>query len=211
MWAIPLTALGVFIILNLLRNKEEARRRRPPLRESRPEDADEPSGRRQEPVTDFDRYLQDFQRRRRATERGEQRPRLQPPVRRDQTAQSRPRRANTASSRPSAPRASVDAPLARQSTARPLQTDVIPYALPVNEPTSLLPAALAPIPVTPATAFPVIPTAPPVARGAGTTSMLRPGVAQGSFKALLQSRQNLRSAIILREILDPPLSKRRRM
>jgi hypothetical protein len=210
-WAILLTAVGVFILLNLFRNKEEARRRRPPARGPRPIDADDPSGRRQEPVTDFDRYLQDFQRRRRTSGTGEQKPRPQPPVRPAQPVQNRPRRAAPESERRSPTRSSVDSPLARQSASGPLQTEVIPYAIPVGELAPPPRVTLEPIRIVPAKAFPVTPPAPRAARGVGAAPLPRPVAKDESFLALLQSRQTLRNVIILREILDPPLSKRRRV
>jgi len=207
-WAILLVVVGAFILMNLFRNKEEARRRRPPLRETEPEDTDNPPRQQKEPLTDFDRYLQDFQRRRQGREGGGGRPRPKPAPRPAQPAESRARRpAPIPAQRPA--RSTVDAPLLHRPT--PAEDEVIPYAIPIGIPAT--PARAMPVVVSaaPVQAFPVTPAGAPAARGVGAVRSPRPAVKRDSFLALLASRQTLRNVIILREILDPPLSKRQRM
>jgi hypothetical protein len=207
-WAILLTVVGAFILMNLFRNKEEARRRRSPLRETGPDEEDNPPRQQQEPLTDFDRYLQDFQRRRQGREGGGGKPRPRPVPRPIQSVESRARRASSGSER-RPPRSTVDAPLPRRPTAA--GSEAIPYAIPVETPA--IPARAIPVvvPVAPAPAFPATPSGAPAARGISVARSSRPVAKVYSFLGLLQSRQTLRNLIILREILDPPLSKRRRM
>jgi hypothetical protein len=206
-WAILLTVVGAFILMNLFRNKEEARRRRPSVREIGPEDEDKPPRQQPEPLTDFDRYLQDFQRRRQGREGGPGRPRPRPAPRPIQSPENRARRAAPASER-RPQRSTVDAPLPRRPTTA--DAEVIPYAIPVETPAILARAIPVVIPVAPAPAFPATPAGAPAARGVGGVRSTRPAAQAGTFLGSLQSRQTLRNLVILREILDPPLSKRRR-
>src|ERR1700736_2238034 len=98
-WAILLTAAGVFILLNLLRTKEESRRRGPP-QGGAPVAEDNPQARREPPMTDLDRFLQEVHRRRVAAE-GEE-PREDRPVRPVERVTIPPRRPTpTSTSRPS--------------------------------------------------------------------------------------------------------------
>jgi hypothetical protein len=204
-WAVILTSAAVFIVLNLLRNKDEARRRPPVRRETESTDDDAPPSERRQPITDFDRYLQDFQRRRQAKDGGQQRPKPQPVARLAQPIDRRTRRpAPVPVARPAA-RSTVDAPLSQRPA--PSRNEPIPYAIPVDEapPPRAIPAPTS----VPIAAFPTVPVAA-TARAIGQAGIARPKVRSDSFVALLQSKQSLRNIMILREILDPPLSKRRR-
>jgi hypothetical protein len=200
--AILLTAAGAFILLNLLRSKEEARRRRPVQGSAREQD-DNPERKRQAPVTDLDRFLQEVHRRRRQAEGEEATPQprvepvivVRPPARPDRVGPIPGRR----------PARSRERQPARRSDAAAFEA--IPVAIAVEEPRSA--ARSGPEPS--ATVFPASPPALPAVRAVQSVEASRSGARRGkSFFALLNSRQALRDAIVLREILGPPLCKRDR-
>jgi hypothetical protein len=207
-WAILLVAAGAFILLNLLRNKEEMRRRHPPVQGRARGTEDNPDGTRQAPVTDLDRFLQEVHRRRRVAEGEESGAQ---PVRRPVESPASPRRSTPAPvprayPGPSrrAPR-SGERPTARRPSAAPVE--VIPLAIPVEDPASRSWARSGPEPS--ATVFPASPQPLPAVRAVQSVEASRSPARKGnSFLALLNSRQALRNAIVLREILDPPLCKR---
>jgi hypothetical protein len=192
-WVVPVM-LGIWFLIQLIRKTDEERRSReraansdrPPLRPRRP------------PAGDIDRFLEEVNRRRRqATERRpgtteEVRPVVATPVTRPGPG-ARPRPApRLQPTRQSPPRGAVpQPPLAEVVVA-------VPVAVPATGLQRLAPAPTAPPPpeppLVPGTATKVSPPADPVVL----------------LKTLLQSPQNLRAAILLRVILDPPLCRRRR-
>jgi hypothetical protein len=103
---------------------------------------------------------------------------------------------------------SGEKPSSRGTVASPLQEDVIPLVIAVEEPASRSQVQFGTDPS--ATAFPSSP--PPLAAVRAVQSVEAPGSKarqNKSFLALLSSRQALRDVMILREIFDPPLCKRR--
>jgi hypothetical protein len=199
-WAVVLFAGGVLILLNIIRNREEIRRRQTSPREA----GDDPSSRREPPATDLDRFLREVHRRRRtAQEEGAPRRESPPPVR-------EPRPAPQPFSRMSAPPPrrplrSEDRPPSRRPSAPPIQTEVIPLVIPVDDPGPGTQRRLAaqgmPVEFPPSQAAP--PSSPSTAATIRATSQRRAAIV-----ALLGNPQALRNAIILREIFDPPLCKR---
>jgi hypothetical protein len=207
---ILLIAAGTFILLNLLRSREETRRPRPPVRGGARSESEDPQERRQPPLTDLDRFLQEVHRRRTAEEADAK---AEPPPRRTDPEQVSPRRSMPEPvarvSLPPTRRSprSGDRPTSRRSGAPTAREEVIPLAVAVEETTARSRAQSGPEPS--ATAFPSSP--PPIPTVRAVQSVAAPG-AKGrqdkSFLAFLSSRQSLRNAVILREIFDPPLCKR---
>jgi hypothetical protein len=209
-WTILLIAAGTFILLNLLRSREETRRQRPPVRGASPSDADDSQSRKQAPVTDLDRFLQEVHRRR--TSEGAEivavTPARRPTPERGSTRSSAQDPATRAALPPSrrSLRSGERIP-SRRSGASEAQAEAIPLAIAVEEPTSRsrVPPVLEPT----GTAFPGSP--PPPAAVKAVQSVAAPGSRKrqdSSFLAYLSSRQSLRNVVILREIFDPPLCKR---
>jgi hypothetical protein len=207
---ILLIAAGTFILLNLLRSREETRRQRPPVRGGAPSESEDPQGRRQPPLTDLDRFLQEVHRRRAAE--GEE-ANAEPAPRQPDLERVRPRRSapDTAARVPLPPSRrlprSGERASSRRSGAPGAQEEVIPLAIAVEETTARSRAQSGP--ESSATAFPSSP--PPLPSVKAVQSVAAPG-SRGrqdkSFLAFLSSRQSLRNAVILREIFDPPLCKR---
>jgi hypothetical protein len=207
---ILLIAAGTFILLNLLRSREESRRQRPPVRGGARSESEDPQGRRQPPLTDLDRFLQEVHRRR--TAEGAEAD-VEPPPRRPDPERVSPRRsvpepAARVSLPPSrrSPRSGERAST-RRSGAPTAREEVIPLAVAVEETTARSRAQSGPEPS--ATAFPGSP--PPLPSVKAVQSVAGPasrGMQDKSYLAFLSSRQSLRNAVILREIFDPPLCKR---
>jgi hypothetical protein len=209
-WTILLIAAGTFILLNLLRSREETRGQRTPMRRGAQNDADESRGKRQPPLTDLDRFLQEVHRRR--TAEGPE-AETETPVRRPEPEQSGRRASSPAPvaraalppsrrSRPAGERSS-----SRRSGTSQTQEEVIPLAIAVEEPAGRSRGQSGPEPSS--TVFPGSP--PPLPSVKAVQSVAAPGSKKrqdNSFLALLSSRQSLRNAIIVREILDPPICKR---
>jgi hypothetical protein len=209
-WTILLIAAGTFILLNLLRSRDEIRRQRPPMRGGSPSDTDESQSRKQAPVTDLDRFLQEVHRRR-STEGAEIA--AEPPARR-----SIPERVSTRSATPDpaaraalppsrrSPRSGDRIPSRRSGTSE-AQVEAIPLAIAVEEPTGRSRAQSGPEPS--ATVFPGSPPPLPSVKAVQSVAAVgSKGKQDKSFLALLSTRQSLRNAVILREIFDPPLCKR---
>jgi hypothetical protein len=208
---ILLIAAGTFVLLNLLRNREEIRRQRPPVRGDAREEGDDPQTRRQPPLTDLDRFLQEVHRRRQTGEAPEAMVEL--PQRPSESERVRPRppvaepvgRVARVPGRRS-PRTG-EKPSSRGSGASARQQEVIPLAIAVQEPASRSQVQFGT--ETSATVF--LSSPPPVAAVRAVQSVEAPGAKarpNKSFLALLSSRQALRDVMILREIFDPPLCKR---
>jgi hypothetical protein len=190
---ILLIAAGTFILLNLLRNREETRRQRPPMRDGIRNEADDPRPRREPPLTDLDRFLQEVHRRR-TSESAEAKPEPpRRPVPAPRVAPSASRRSSRAGERATS-----------RSSAR---EEVIPLAIAVDTPADRPRNQGVPEPGV--IAFPGSPVAPPT-----VTTIQRVGATgvkkrqDTSFLRFLSSRSSLRDAVILREIFDPPLCKR---
>jgi hypothetical protein len=145
---IPIIGVAVWIISTVIRGAEEAKKSVPPQRK-RPEKGD-----------DLDRF-REVQRRRRAAERAQERPRR---VERDEEIP-------------------VVVPVEEVPLARPVV--VVPPVIQTV-------AAVPPEPVT--AALPPRPESPALA----------------GLRQMLQSREAVRRAIILQEVLGPPLARRRR-
>jgi hypothetical protein len=145
------------------------------------EAAKQAGGKKPEKVTDLDRFLREVNRRRKTAEREEERPR------RAERTEERPRRAER---RPAQSRAKWSTPPAAD----------VPVALAV-EPVATAPVMAvleaAPLPAMPADMS--APSLPPRPESAALVGI----------RALLRSRDGLRKAMILREVLGPPVSRRR--
>jgi hypothetical protein len=215
-WIVPVIALGVWILSHLLRGNEQDKKAPPRGRQP----GENPPGRAKEPLTDLDRFLREVNRRRQNAEERRTGPAAKPPI--VLTAQpivERPR--------PSVPKPARPAPPQRRQAARPVPApskSATPKFQP--EPLTVLPADgktehAIPLPASEQTplAFPtsseIIRIATPAALA--TAAKMAPAIRQASttstpppFLTLLSSAENLRTAIVLREIFDPPLSKRRR-
>ena len=150
------------------------------------QNAEEAKGAGQKPqkVTDLDRFLREVRRRKEAGERESAPPR---------------RVARTEEPPPRGERRSEPKPRAKWRTAA--QEEAIPLALPVDEP------ATAPM----VTVLSVLEAPPLPAMPA--SSILEPRVPSAALvgiRPLLASRDGLWKAVILHEVLGPPLSRRRR-
>jgi hypothetical protein len=179
---IPIIAVAVWIISVMVRNTEEAKK------------PDRASPRKPEKVTDLDRFLREVQRRKQASEREEERP-----ARAERRRES-PRR------------------------AMPREEEEIPVALPVDEVPTVEPVSVAPVmriyeaPPLPSTLAPPVlrvheaPPLPdmPVDTSAKSLPQAADSAAMVGLRELLQTRQGLRKAMILQEVLGLPVSRRGR-
>lgn len=185
-WLIPVVVMvGAWILRGLLRSEEEPRPRQPAW----PGEGPERSAR---PVTDVDRFLEEINRLRRksAEERAEApRPILAPPPVRRPTVR----------------------PVTREAP-RPRPMTTIPVAIPAAEPAPRQPFPEVVIPVE---VIPAVRPAPAASTGAAAafvpTKMVAraPSPALAQLVASLRTRESVRSAFLLRELLDAPLCKRR--
>lgn len=198
---IPIIVIAVWILSNLLRNKDEDNR----AKSARP---GQPSpGRQRGGVAEIDRFLEEIQRRRRQSleeRREEAIPEAAPVVPpRSQPEPPRVRRP----ARPVPPTQVVSRKPLREET-----TDNLPEVIPVAEAAAPPPPAAqvwpSPGHLPVANAFPVpsAPPAPPTNVG-GKQRRLSPAVAQ--VLDLLRKPQAMQTAIILREVLDVPRCRRR--
>jgi len=205
-WLIPLIALAVWIISNLARNREEPRR---PARPSTPAggSGEPPNGPRSGPrrsSAEIDEFLQEVRRRREANEqrKAARKAPVKPEARRPvETPRPRPSLAMPEPVTPPAPPPPAPAApafittLPRVPGAAPgVAREEVVVARVISEPAPV-PAA---IPATPAPALPV-----PVRR-------LGPPAAPRQILQMLRNPQSLARAIVLREILEGPLSRRPR-
>jgi hypothetical protein len=232
-WLVPIAALAFWIIGTLMRNSSAAGRdkdtqeanrgvpQRPGQQPQRPGQPDRPLGpprRAQQSSADLDRFLQEVSRRK----QGAAPPRPAEPV-------ARP------AEQPRRPTASRPAPTSRPATAARPAAPPRPVAQRPTKPTRARPVAVEPIPVVevlpvqeePASTAPREQWAAPVQAAVVTGTAVGAGLTQPTFAAeagavraiperlaqimaLLKTPQQLRAAMVLREVLDPPLSQRRR-
>src|SRR5262245_7228541 len=198
-WLIPLIALAVWVLSNLARNREEPRR---PTRSSPPAggSGDPPSTPRRRSSAEIDEFLQEVRRRR---EVNEQRKVKKAPANQE-------------------PRRPVEAPRARPSLSIP--EPVMPPAPPPPPP---------PVVPVPAISLPRIPTASTLAKEeivvarvvsepvkpaqrtvqpaptvTVTARRIGPPATPKQILQMLRNPQALARAIVLREIFEPPLSRR---
>jgi hypothetical protein len=148
----------------------------------------EAARRKPEGVTDLDRFLREVHRRRRAEER----------------AQERPRRTEREEEEPPTERPREPAPRAKWTTPR---QEEVPVVLPVEEVVPAAPVAAAPVlRVLEAPPLPDLPSEKSV-----RPLPRRPEpAARVGLRGLLRSPEGLRTAMVLQEVLGPPLSRRRR-
>jgi hypothetical protein len=213
-WIVPVIALGVWILSHLLRGSEQDKKAPPRGRQG-----ENPPGRPKEPLTDLDRFLREVNRRRQNAEERRPGPAAKPPtILTAQPVAERPR--------PSMPKPVRAVPPRRQAgrpAPAPNKTPSTPAFQP--EPLTVLPADGKPLhaislPASEQTplAFPtsseIIRIATPAATA--TLAKMAPAIRQAGsspvppFLTLLSSAENLKAAMVLREIFDPPLCHRRR-
>jgi hypothetical protein len=142
---------------------------------------------RPEKVTDLDRFLREVKRRREPSEGEEPRPRRVEREAEDERIERR-------RPRPSPPSAVVEEAI-----------EAIPVVIPVEAVPVAQPFSAAPVMRT--IEAPPLPTMPSE-KSAAPLQQQREQVAAAGLKELLQSRDGLRKAMILREVLGPPLARR---
>lgn len=198
---ILIIALGVMILGSLFRGSE------PERKDGRADDA--AAGRPRRSANDLDRFLNEIQRRRQAGGRAPQPPAAEggrpaerrssrppqavpvPTARPSEQSRRRPPRPQTPSSRVPAPTPVVEAiRTALPPLAEPMVAQVV---VPLDRPPLAAPAA----------ALPAAAPPPSVRERARSPALTQ-------LTAMLRSPRQMRAAIILREILNPPLSQRRR-
>jgi hypothetical protein len=221
---IPIIALAVWILSSIFRSVEDEREKNKPRRT--PSEGGRlrvpPPQRR--PVTDLDRFLEDARRRREAAQprppaeatapRPE--PRVERPPERPvpKPAPEAPREPRTARATEWAERTARAESAERADRSRERKSaEPVLMALPV---TKVAPPA--PLPTVPGGARPAAPPEPgrvptalparPVAALGGKASSPSPFL--GQLAALLGKRESVGAAIVLHEILGPPLSQRGR-
>lgn len=187
-WAIPLVVVGVYIVSQLAAQLRDAKRRpNRNLPPTRPDDSPStpPRPRAQRPSPEMDRFLEEVRRRQ------------QPPPAQPRPVQERPR------PQPS-PRPVVLAPASTSAPARPVvRTSPRPPNRKIPE---AVPAAIATLPTQ---TLPVISAPPPPPPTRVSVSADKPAsAAVYQVLDLLRDRQSLATAVLLREILDPPLCRR---
>jgi hypothetical protein len=143
-------------------------------------------GKRPEKVTDLDRFLREVKRRQ-ESEREEKRPRR---VRREEDEEDRVER------RQSQPRAIRRMPSEEEDIPTVLPVEAVPLAEPVSLVPVMRTVEAPPLPVMPADTSPASLPARPESR------------ALVGLRELLCSREGIRKALILREVLGPPLARR---
>jgi hypothetical protein len=218
-WEIVLVLLipvGVWLLTTILRSEEDRNRRSG----GRPGGDGAPRGPGRRPVTDLDRFLEEARRRREASER-QSRQALGPPpsAELEDTRLRVPGRRSEPPPPPLAPRVE---PL-RQAPPRPAPQPV--GRSPERRPPAPRATVLPPVPVPPPVARPapppeqipveVVPGPPPTpsapARPASPVTPRKDAEQLAALLKLLRSPQTARTAIVLREVFDQPLCRRRRM
>jgi hypothetical protein len=204
-WIVIGISVAVFVLGSIFRAGQEERRREAarPIRRS---GESQPGP----PRTDLDRFLQEVQSRRQAAEERTRQADDENPDRSAERRDSTPplEVAPRPVPPPRPPRRRLQRPLLappplRPPPAAPAELEIVD-AIPVPAEKAPPPAAVAPLPAVPA-APPPPPLPAPKIVGERTVS---PALAQ--LAVLLQSPQSLRTGIILREILEPPLCRRGR-
>lgn len=208
-WVLPLIALVVWIVVNLARPKQDEvqpprpRPPRPPL------DSDTAHADKQQNKSELSRFLRDLERRKAAEQKKirakETLPKVLPvtPQARALEAQRREERFDTPPQRPET----------RPRPPRPATPPPLPPVIPVHE------APLTPVP--PLAPLAVPPPAPPVspAKAPATTGAYviqqRIALASGSnvtrqVREMLRNPHSIRAALVLQEVLGPPLARRRK-
>lgn len=214
-WLVPLIAMAVWILGSLLRGNVEDRQRnnngpqRPNPREPGPQE-----GRPRKPATDLEKFLEEVHRRRQATEKGEDEPSQEPPrpipVVEKPVSRPQPRIVPAPLRQPPQPKRTqrTAAPTVRRTRPRQsMEEPVVLDVVVVQEPQPPLVQPVAPPSVIPSGDVVVMSAAlrTPPTTPRSSTPRVTPSLA-----ALLSSRQNLRNAFILKEIFDPPLSRRKK-
>ncbi len=201
---IPLIALGLWIVSAIFRGAAGA------AKNERPGQVGQQEAQRalRRPASDLDRFLEETRRRKAA-----QAPPAAPATAEPVAARPQPL------PRPAPPRPAAPVPQARPAQSaerRPTpKREARPAEVPVqrrqaNEPAMVPPPAPATVAVvTPVQAVPVsLPTASGQVRAAGQPRAANPFLVQ--LAALLNKKESIRAAIVLREVLDRPLCDRRR-
>jgi hypothetical protein len=206
-WIIPLIALAVWVISNLAKNAQEQQRRpnrptpgTPPANPNAPEASGPKPQRTAAEIEDFLREV----RRRREVADGKKTKKVippPPPPRPVQPVRSRP---SLEAPIPMAVPIRPDRPDRPQATpATPRRENQAPLPIPVAE--EVVVAQVAPS----AYAGPSTVSAPRTNMGRGVQLGVSSGAA-GHFLKLLRDPQSMKTAIMLREILDKPISRRGR-
>lgn len=210
-WLIPLIAVAVWVLTTMVRNREEPRR---PVRPGTPpaDGGEPPPGgpRPRRSAAEIEEFLQEVRRRREAGEQRKKKiPAREEPRREREPPRTRP---SLTAAEPMAPPPPPPAPASLSPAPRPRERrDVTPLAstvVPAREEV-VVARVVEPAPSAPS-AYSV--SSAPAAVGAllphGRARGLRGGPAQ--LLQMLRQPQSLAAAIVLREILEPPVSRRRR-
>jgi hypothetical protein len=192
-WLIPLVALAVYILSNLAKGQEESRTNRlprPPRSDEAVETAElaEPPRQRRS-QEEIDRFLEEVRRRKKTIEPPQNKPLSRPTT---APSQERPRPVP-----PPLPKVKLPPPPLPE---RPRPGDA---PRPATKPPSRK-REPEPIPVVEALEVTHVPLQPPPA----LVGPLVNSLALQNLKSLLANRQTMATAILLKEILDVPLSKR---
>lgn len=199
-------AVAVFVLGSLVRGKEEER------------EGDRARGGRptRRAASDLDRFLEEARRRRQSAEQRRAMPTEPPPP---PKPVERPKSRPPVEARPVQPRRRPAPPApaprpAKRSSARPLVAEVIPVAVAVElSQSDRVPARERLGPSTDARpALGAPDTTPPPIQATATVVVRRQleSAAVAQVAAMLRSPQTMRSAVVLQEILAPPLCKRQR-
>jgi hypothetical protein len=190
-WGALIVGAAIWIIGQLLRqNAEEDPKKRPQPRPQPPQDRPN-RPRPQSGTSDLDRFLQEVQRRKQMAE-GRAKP---PPPPKRQPQQRRPPPRNVPDVLP------TRTPGAERR-AEPAVIDVVPVEAPARVPMPAPAAAPVAAVVAPGDVAPVVRRVFPPPRKA----QLTPALAQ--LQKLMASRDSLRAAVLLQEVLGPPLCHR---
>jgi hypothetical protein len=232
-WVVPIIAIAVWILGSLMKGSEPERSDRPPGPGGPRPQPGEPGATRPRSPGDLDKFLQEIQRRRRAAEERERPPQPQAERPPERTVERVPLSEQPAPRpRPQQPARPVQAPPPRRRPVRsvPDQPAGPPLARPVPEPRRpRVPAREVPaepplevIPVPPRLRPPPTPAPSPSAPVAVVaeavpqvepafplTTRARQSPALAQLGAFLKSPQSMRAAILLQEILGPPVYQRR--
>jgi hypothetical protein len=206
---ILLVPLGVWIFSTIFKSDEE----RPG---ARPAPGSRPAPQRR-PVTDLERFLEEARRRREVAERrqSEEAEKKARPVARSEARPIPPpeRRAARPAPAPQSRRSSVDAPLPRTSRP-PVMLEAVAEAIPAATPARRVDPArpdappVAALPVAVPLAAIAVEVTPAAPRDTSSAKPTPPTLVH--LARLLRSPRTAGAAIVLREIFDQPLCRRRR-
>ncbi len=215
-WIVPVIALGVWILSHLLRGNEQDKKVPPQGRQP----GKGPGGRQKEPLTDLDRFLREVNRRRQSAEERRTGPAASPPVITAQPVAERTRPSTPKPPRTPPPRRQAAnrpaSPPPRRTSSQPFQAEPLTVLPPDDRPVHAVPLpASEQAPLAFPTSSEVIRIATPAALA--TLAKMAPPVKQigdptirSPLFTLLTTREGLQTAIVLREIFEPPLCRRRR-